>query len=454
MKKYRLFQNSLISGTLLLTGTGVASRFIGFYYKIFLSRTIGAEGLGIYQLVFPVFALFLSVSAAGIQTSISRFTAGCARDRQAKGYLTAGLSLSVTLALMGMFIIRANADWFCHVMMEDVNGAGLLHIMSLAIPLSAVHSCINGYYYGLKKAGIPAFSQLFEQFVRVSGVWLMMQVAAKQGQTPTPAHAVWGLVIGEVGATLFCLTAMLTSQPARQTAKRHAVTRYLPALRHLAGYYKNLLSLAIPLTANRLLGSIFTSLESLLIPLSLRAFGYTASDALSVYGILTGMVFSTIMFPAVLSNSLSVMLLPAISNACARGRVDLVRHAVRRTAEGCLLLGLICTLGFLLCGNWIGVHLFHNTLAGFYLETLAWICPFIFLGSTLGSILHGLGKATTTLLINLCASSVRILFIYLGIPLAGLRAYLWGMVISQIFSACAAWLCIRQNVRKCIRISE
>ena len=92
MKKYRLFQNSLISGTLLLTGTGVASRFIGFYYKIFLSRTIGAEGLGIYQLVFPVFALFLSVSAAGIQTSISRFTAGCARDRQAKGYLTAGLS--------------------------------------------------------------------------------------------------------------------------------------------------------------------------------------------------------------------------------------------------------------------------------------------------------------------------------------------------------------------------
>ena len=143
----------------------------------------------------------------------------------------------------------------------------------------------------------------------------MMQVAAKQGQTPTPAHAVWGLVIGEVGATLFCLTAMLTSQPARQTAKRHAVTRYLPALRHLAGYYKNLLSLAIPLTANRLLGSIFTSLESLLIPLSLRAFGYTASDALSVYGILTGMVFSTIMFPAVLSNSLSVMLLPAISNA-------------------------------------------------------------------------------------------------------------------------------------------
>lgn len=91
MKKLQLTKNSLISGTLLLTATGVISRFIGFYYKIFLSRTIGAEGLGIYQLIFPVFSLVLSVSAAGLQTSISRFAAGAADSRQAKGYLAAGL---------------------------------------------------------------------------------------------------------------------------------------------------------------------------------------------------------------------------------------------------------------------------------------------------------------------------------------------------------------------------
>ena len=445
MKKFHLTKSSLISGTLLLTATGVISRFIGFYYKIFLSRTIGAEGLGIYQLIFPVFSLILSVSASGIQTSVSRFAAGASGSRQAKGYLAAGLSLSVFLSLAGMFLVRSKAEWFCHVMMDDADGAGLLHIMSLAIPLSAVHSCINGYYYGLKKAGIPAFSQLFEQFIRVSGVWLIMQIALSQGQVPTPSHAVWGLFIGEAAATLFCLTAMLLTDPARPS--RAAVKRASDR-RNIFFYYKNLLTLAVPLTANRLLSSIFSSLESLLIPLSLRSFGYSNSDALSVYGILTGMVFSTIMFPGVISNSLSVMLLPAVSNACSLGRNDLIRRAVRKTVESCMILGLICTLGFLLCGSWIGIHLFHNALAGIYLETLAWICPFIFLGSTLGSILHGLGRANATLLINLGASSIRILFICLGIPMIGLKAYLWGMLISQIFSAGISWLCIHSTGNK------
>lgn len=446
MQKYHLLKNSLISGTLLLTATGIISRFIGFYYKIFLSRTIGAEGLGIYQLVFPVFSLFLSVSAAGIQTSVSRFTAGCSSSRQAKGYLAAGLSMSVFLSMAGMLLIQTRADWFCHVMMDNADGAGLLHIMSLALPLASIHSCINGYYYGLKKARVPAFSQLFEQFIRVSGVWLIMQIAMEQGRAATPFHAVWGLFIGEVGATLFCLTSMFLMKPSGNIlTEEHS----RPRRKSLLFYYKNLLTLAVPLTASRFLGSIFSSLESLLIPLSLRAFGYTSSDALSVYGILTGMVFSTIMFPAVISNSLSVMLLPAISNACSLGRNDLIRKAVRRTVEACMIFGLICTLGFLLCGNWIGIHLFHNALAGIYLETLSWICPFIFLGSTLGSILHGLGRATTTLLINLGASGIRILFILLGIPAFGLRAYLWGMLVSQIFAAAVSWICIRRTGKKC-----
>lgn len=460
MKKANLLKSSLISGTLILTITGCISRFIGFYYKIFLSRTIGAEGLGIYQLIFPVFALFLSVSAAGIQTAISRFCAGAETDRQAKGYLFAGLSISVILSIFCMLLIREKADWFCHIMMEDVNGTDLLYIMMWAIPLASIHSCINGYYYGKKKAMIPAISQLVEQFVRVSGVYLILQIALEQGRSLTASDAVWGIFIGELAALLYCITAAcltgkgnpLSCKNRILTKKQKSIDSYSPKkVRTAAGarlsvfkLYRNLLSLAVPLTINRILTSVLTSVEALLIPLTLRTFGYTNSDALSVYGILTGMVFSTIMFPAVISNSLSVMLLPAVSQACSIGRNDLVRKAVRQTVETCTILGLICTFGFLLTGNWIGTHLFHNTLAGTYLETLCWICPFIFLGSTLGSILHGLGRATTTLVINLSSSLLRIAFIYFGIPVIGLKAYLWGMLVSHIFSSVTAYICIRK----------
>ena len=129
--------------------------------------------------------------------------------------------------------------------------------------------------------------------------------------------------------------------------------------------------MAVPLTCSRILLSLCQSAEALLIPIKLRDFGYANSDALSVYGILTGMVFSTIMFPCVLSNSLSVMLLPAIAEANSRKQYNLVQKAIRRTTQLCVILGLVCTSGFLLCGNWIGIHLFHNTLAGIYVRTLS-----------------------------------------------------------------------------------
>ncbi len=449
-----------------------------------------------YQLIFPVFALFLAVSSAGIQTAISRFCATCESDRQARGYLFAGLSMSILLSVFCMVLVRAKADWFCQIMMEGMDAASLLYIMTPAIPLASTHSCINGYYYGRKKTMIPAFSQLFEQGIRVLGVWLLIQIALEQGRMPSSADAVWGILIGEVGAVLYSVTALLltsgcnASRPYRSfflsknkishtgkseasccqsrsyrssihpsgkyfdrrsadrlptqyrfSRKQHATTPYI---KRICKIYHNLCSVAIPLTANRLAGSIFSSVEALFIPFSLRIFGYTSSDALSVYGILTGMVFSTIMFPAVISNSLSVMLLPAISKAYAHGKTDQVNRAVRQTVEICIILGFTCTFAFLGTGEWIGVHLFHNTLAGIYLKTLCWICPFIFLGSTLGSILHGLGRATATLMINLAASLIRILFIRVGIPVIGLKAYLWGMLASQIFATMVSLLCIRR----------
>ena len=206
--------------------------------------------------------------------------------------------------------------------------------------------------------------------------------------------------------------------------------------------------MAIPLTCNRILLSICQSVEALLIPVKLRDFGYTNGDALSVYGILTGMVFSTIMFPCVLSNSLSVMLLPAISEARSHNQQDFIKKAVRRITQSCVILGLLCTLGFLLCGNWIGIHLFHNALAGVYVRTLCWICPFLFLSSTLCSVLHGLGKPTITMLINLSGALLRIGFIWIGIPLIGLTAYLWGMLASQILVSTLAFVCLRHTTDK------
>lgn len=432
-------KHNLISGTLLLTLTGILSRIIGFYYKIFLSRTIGAEGLGIYQLIFPVFALIISVSAAGIQTAISRYCAQCRQKRQARAYLGVGLSASLLLSAGCIWIVWHYAPQIGLSLLEDTRTVPLLRIMTISLPFACIHSCINGYYYGRKKAAIPAISQILEQVIRVAGVWLVADIQLQQGQHATPQIAVWGILFGELAAALYSVT-MLCFVSERMERKKTAPHTEVPSSSiRLAKIGKDLCSMAVPLTCNRILLSLCQSVEALLIPIKLRDFGYTNSDALSVYGILTGMVFSTILFPCVLSNSLSVMLLPAIAEANSQNRKDLVRKAIQKTTQLCVILGLLCTFGFLLCGNWIGIHLFHNTLAGIYVRTLSWICPFLFLASTLCSILHGLGRATLTMLINLAGAAIRIVFIFAGIPLIGLSAYLWGMLVSQILISALAF---------------
>ena len=172
-----------------------------------------------------------------------------------------------------------------------------------------------------------------------------------------------------------------------------------------------------------------------MLPNRLLAFGYTQSEALSVYGILTGMAMSVIMFPSVIPNSVSVLLLPTISEAQAAGKRDKILYTIKKTIESCLLLGFLSTAGFLVTGNFLGNFLFNNALAGTFIATLGWLCPFLYLSSTLSSILHGLGQTGRSLVHSALGILVRILFVVFAIPLAGIRGYLYGILFSEILSS-------------------
>jgi len=187
------FKNhTLAAGALLLTLTGIASRILGFFYRIFLSRTIGAEGLGVYQMVFPIYGICFSICAGSIQTAISRFTAAD-RDRAGRT-LFAGFIISFSLALgLAAVIIRFSGFLASQVLMEP-RCAPLLPAMALAIPCTSVHACLCGWYYGKEKVQVPALSQMVEQCIRIFTVFLIARIWEEQGRPVTVLAAVAGLV--------------------------------------------------------------------------------------------------------------------------------------------------------------------------------------------------------------------------------------------------------------------
>lgn len=438
-------KNPLITGTLLMTAAGVLSRIIGFFYRIFLSRTIGAEALGIYQLIGPVFSLCFALTASSIQTSISKFVGdaigGCkdslCGEKKARAYLILGLVLSCGLSILTGIFMYFNADWIAVRFLGEARCAPLLVLLTYSLLPCCIHACINGYYYGRKNAFVPSLCQLIEQIARVGSVWIIFQITTEKGIPLTAFHAVCGLVIGECFGLLVSMSALLrekrlprgsyTSDSICNSTMTHAF-----------------LAMVIPLTINRLSVAFSTSLENLLIPQKLQLYGYTQTDALSIYGILSGMTLSIILFPCVLTNSLSVLLLPAISEARGRSNENQIRRTTQKAIRLGLLLGFAFTILFLFTGDMIGNKLFHNALAGRFICRLSWLCPLMYITSLLSSILHGLGRPKQVLFVNLLACLIRIGMIWFLVPAYGIGAYLWGLLLSQVFASVACMWLLRE----------
>lgn len=404
---------------MLLTGAGIISRILGFFYRIFLSRTIGASGLGLYQLIFPVFGLCLAISASGIQTAISRFVAS---EKNSRHYLYVGLVLSCSLAVIFSLSIYLLAPWIASDILKEPRTTELLQLMVFAILPACIHSCFNGYYYGRKISVVPSLCQIIEQLARVFGTLIIYKILLTQGLPLQPIHAVWGLVISELSGLFVNLTAFLGMKKETETKTNESFSSITKAV----GY------MAIPLTLNHVLMTLSHSLENLLLPQQLVAFGYTSDEALGHFGILTGMALSVIFFPSAITNSLSVLLLPRISETKAKGDMCIVMDTIKGAVCCGVALGSLCTFIFLFSADWFGSYVFHNALAGAYIRVLSILCPFMYTSSLLSSIVNGLGNANLTLICNLTGCGIRILAIWFLVPIYGMYAYVISMIVAAV----------------------
>lgn len=429
-------KNTIIKGTLILTIAGFATRFIGVFYKIYLAKLMGAEMMGVYQLVFPVYGVCFTLYASGIQTSISRLIAaerGKNNDSNIKKILAVGIFFSISIALVLSVLLYMNSDYVARRLLLEPRSAKSLRVLAIVFPFCGVTACTNGYYYGIKKASVPGLSQLFEQIVRVLSVYIIATFMGNGNVTLTCELAVLGLGFGEIVSNLYNVFSFIkgTSKDGKRRLYTYKKNSFFSTIRK-EQIPRNILKLAIPLTSNRLLISLLQSFEAVLIPNMLKSSGLSSGDALSIYGILTGMSMPFIMFPSTITNSFAVMLLPEVSEAQAAQNNRLIDSTTSISIKYSLLIGILSTGIFIIFGKPLGIVIYHNKLSGSFLTTLAWLCPFLYLSTTLGSIINGLGKAHITFFNTVVGLTIRILFIIFMVPKKGIAGYLIGLLVSQL----------------------
>lgn len=439
-------KNPIIYGTILLSFSGLICRGIGFFYRLFISRAFGEESMGIFQLTSPILMLAFSLTCGGTQTAISRYTAACLgnnNENRAKKFLFTGCALSFSLALLYSIIVYGQAENISIFLLQEKRCASLLKICAFSFPFSALHCCFNGYFYGKKKTAIPSLTQITEQLIRVGTVLFFYYFFLQQGKRPTIALTCIGMLFGEVCSFFISFLYYLSTESMkkkktlshRPTARINFPANNAASSDNFFSVCKQLLALSVPLTFSRVIVNLLQSYEAILLPEGLKNFGYSGETALSIYGVLTGMAFSLVFFPSTFANSVSVLLLPTVSEASSSKKYTQIKTTIQKSIFFSSFLGFVCTLAFFLLGDILGIFLFDSRLAGTFIRQLSFLCPFLYLHITLTSILNGLKKTKTTLLINIFSLLLRLCFTIYFVPVYGIKGYLWGILLSELLSS-------------------
>ena len=318
-------------------------RIMGFFFRIFLSHAFGEENVGLYQLIFPVYAICLSVSTFEFKRRLTHGRRKChlllltlppvhssphiERQKEAGNILAVSLGFTLFLSLIELYFLQKNAFYIATTFLGDARCENLLLIVSYALPFAAIHSCICGYSLGLQQTKIPALSQLIEQSARILFVVLLFLFVKKTGEIPSVKLAAAGIA-HETAAALFFSIQMLNRQ--KQLC-------YAASISSISKTFRKLSALSVPLTANRTAVTLLQSIEAASIPTFLKIYGMTSSEALRLYGVLTGMALPCILFPSALTTSIGTVLMPAVSAAQASDDNRRIIRLLKQSVGSCFI---------------------------------------------------------------------------------------------------------------------
>ena len=341
-----------LQGALILTVAGVVVKIIGSLNWIFLSWVLGGEGIGIYQIAFPLYLLALSISDAGIPVAVSILTAERAALQDYRGaqrvFRLSFLLLAVTGFALSL-LLYFGADWLIgHRVIRDARAYYSIIALAPAIFLVTLLSSFRGYLQGWQMMTPTAVSQIVEQLLRVFTMLVFARYLLPRGLEYAAGGASMGAGVGALGAL-----GVLVWYYCRLQRKLHEKMQLTPApaesmelvsSRKLLG---RIAALALPVSLSSLMLPVVANLDLFIVPLRLEAAGFTVGQATERFGYLTGMAVPLVNLATIVTASLAISLVPAISHAKS---LNDSREVMYRTA-GAMRLANLTTVPFtvLLC---------------------------------------------------------------------------------------------------------
>lgn len=422
-------KKTFITGAIILIVAGFISRIIGFLYRIYLSNLIGAEGMGLYHLIVPIYTLVILTLTSGISIAVSKMTA----EEAAKGHyinIKRISKVALILVLTGSIIISAflyyNINFIVNSILKDNRTYFSVLVMIPCIPLIAAASAYKGYFYGIQEVVPTAVSQIIEQLVKIGIVMALAASFLKAGLEYACALATLSMACGEM-SNLIVLAVYY-----KYKKYVHIIPDSHKGLIRKRKLFINILGCAAPISINRLIISIMSAVEVILIPRRLLEGGLNYIQSMEQYGKLMGMAMPLIFFPALVTTSLATTLVPAISESISLKNFSRVNYRISKSIQITMVVGFVFMALFACYPDKISDMIYPGQKVGNTLYLLSFTCIFMYLQQILMGVMNGLGKQGLLLVNSIIGSAIRIACVYFIIPKYGIPAYIAGIIVSSL----------------------
>ena len=414
--------NAVVTNATAVTALSTAERGLGFLYRIALSRLIGAEGMGLYQVALSLFALFLTIGTGGIPITVSRMISKSKAERRPEdeaSSVSAGIALSLILTLpVGLFLL-----FFGHkfpFLFSDERAFRVFRILLFGLCFSSIYAVFRGYFWGNKEFLLPSILEIAEETVMVIvGILLLQNVP---NAAVGAEKAAWAVVI----SYLFSFTASTLCYFFKKGRLSNPKKQLKP-----------LFNATLPITSVRASGSFINSAVAILLPIMLVRAGFHNGEALSLFGIVTGMVMPILFIPATVIGSLSLVLVPELSEDFYRKNFTRLRKNIERGIGFSFLIACFLLPLFFAVGEDLGRLAFSNPKAGEMIVKSCFLLLPMSLTMISTSILNSIGFEKQTFTFYFIGAGAMLLCVLFLPALFGVYAYVIGLGISYVVtSAC------------------
>lgn len=410
-------------GAVLLTAVNLLLRFVSTFFQVYLSATIGAEGVGLLQLTLSVNMLSLTVGMAGIRTGAMYITAeelGRNQHNQIPWILTGCFIHAVVTGVTVSLTLYAAAPWIARNWIGTAKAIGGLRIFASFLPISCLCGVMTGYFTAANRIGTLAAVEIAEQICSM-GITVLILLTLPVGDSAGACQAV---ILGSCCGNLLTFLALFIIH-FRQRIVRG---RRIPVARRLC-------AVSVPLALADDLKAGISSLENLMVPRRLGLFP-GISNPVAVFGILTGMVFPVMMFPASILYSLAELLIPELARCSAVESTTRIQYLIRKNLRITLLFGLFCGSFLYLAADELCLLLFPGIPAAGKLQCFSFLVPMLYCDLIVDAMTKGLGQQRVCVRYNILSNTLDVALLYILLPRFGFAGYFVSFALTHVLNFC------------------